>query len=153
MGRLLVALLLLASACATAPSAPGDNPSWAPLYGVYAFNGTIEGQARLTLEGTLLLEEGRYDVHSSAGSCEGRLPQGPSSVLRVGCPSFSLQLRRRGDVFDAEGRATVTVTEQVQTSVCRPVAGRAAPVCTTQMVPRETARSGRIVVTPGGTPR
>ena len=143
----LLLLPLLASCVAgIRPSSP-DIPSWTPMYGTYAFAGVVHGEYRIDVQGSVTLDEGRYYLSGSQGSCDGRLPQGPSNRLRLSCKGITVLLRRQGNEFATEAQATITVREMVKRLKCH-TASDGTQVCGTEWEPTDVRRSGRIEVHP-----
>lgn len=143
---LLPFLPLLVSCAAGMPPSP-DTPAWMPLYGSYAFVGTVEGQNSTEVQGSVTLDEGRYYLSGTQGACDGRLPQRPSNILRLGCGDITVSLRRRGNELESDGSATITVREMAQRTRCH-VGSDGKQVCTTQWEATDVRRSGRIEIHP-----
>ena len=143
---LLLLPLLASCAAGMRPSSP-DSPSWTPLYGSYAFSGIVHGQNHTDVQGSVTLDEGRYYLSGTQGACDGRLPQGPSNILRLSCNGIAVLLRRRGNEFDTEAQATITVREMVKRLKCH-TAPDGTQVCATEWEATDVRRSGRIEVRP-----
>ena len=142
----LLLLPLLASCAAGMPRSP-DSPAWIPVYGSYAFAGIVHGQNSTDVQGSVTLDAGRYYLSGTQGACDGRLPQGPSNVLRLACPGITVSLRRRGDELEGEASATITVREMVQRTRCR-VGPDGKQVCAAHWEATDVRRSGRIEIHP-----